>query len=190
MEDERHSYDVSTGHGLRHDPLKAIVAPRPIGWISTLSAKGVPNLAPYSFFNLINDRPPMLMFCSSGYKDSVRNIGVKHSGVASSRPAITRFGRISFCSGEPSRCTINVTRQYVPGALLPTSKIPRFADCLVGRETSSPFWLSVPQPLSRPMRERHDGLPFRTGRTHAPHIPWSLWAYFQSRPVLLRPEPK
>lgn len=58
----------------RRSPLKAIVAPRPIAWVSTLSADGVGNLAPYSFFNLVNDRPPMLAFSSVGYKDSVRNI--------------------------------------------------------------------------------------------------------------------
>lgn len=71
---DRHSYRIEDGHGLRHDPLKAIVAPRPIGWISTLSATGIANLAPYSFFAMINDRPPMLMFSSTGHKDSVTNI--------------------------------------------------------------------------------------------------------------------
>src|SRR5581483_2195965 len=50
------------------------VAPRPIGWISTCDAGGRPNLAPYSFFNAIADRPPMVMFSSGGWKDSVRNI--------------------------------------------------------------------------------------------------------------------
>jgi flavin reductase (DIM6/NTAB) family NADH-FMN oxidoreductase RutF len=59
---------------LPHDPFKAIVAPRPIGWISTISAKGEINLAPYSYFNGVNSRPPMVMFASEGRKDSVRNI--------------------------------------------------------------------------------------------------------------------
>ncbi len=61
-------------HGLRYAPLKAIVAPRPIGWISSLGADGVANLAPYSFFNMIADTPPLVMFSSVGRKDSVRNI--------------------------------------------------------------------------------------------------------------------
>jgi len=61
-------------HGLAHDPFKALVAPRPIGWISSLGADGVVNLAPYSFFNAISDRPPFVMFSSSGRKDSLRNI--------------------------------------------------------------------------------------------------------------------
>ncbi len=56
---------------LPHDPFKAIVAPRPIGWISSISAKGEVNLAPYSFFNGLNSRPNLVMFSSEGFKDSV-----------------------------------------------------------------------------------------------------------------------
>ena len=56
---------------LPHDPFKALVAPRPIGWISTVSPDGAAvNLAPYSFFNAVCDRPPIVMFSSSGMKDS------------------------------------------------------------------------------------------------------------------------
>jgi flavin reductase (DIM6/NTAB) family NADH-FMN oxidoreductase RutF len=58
-------------HGLPHDPFKAIVAPRPIGWITSLSANGEINLAPYSFFNGVSTDPPMVMFSSEGRKDSV-----------------------------------------------------------------------------------------------------------------------
>lgn len=61
-------------HGLAHDPFKAIVAPRPIGWIGTRSADGLRNLAPYSFFNAISDRPKLVMFSSMGHKHSVANI--------------------------------------------------------------------------------------------------------------------
>lgn len=57
-------------HGLPHDPFKAIVAPRPIGWISTRSRDGAVNLAPYSFFAPIGDRPKLVMFSSVGMKDS------------------------------------------------------------------------------------------------------------------------
>ena len=53
-------------HGLPHDPFKAIVAPRPIGWISSLDAQGRVNLAPYSFFNAFCDSPPIVGFSSSG----------------------------------------------------------------------------------------------------------------------------
>jgi len=61
-------------HGLPHNPFKAIVSPRPIGWISSLDKDGRANLAPYSFFNAVCDTPPIVMFSSSGYKDSVANI--------------------------------------------------------------------------------------------------------------------
>lgn len=60
-------------HGLPHDPFKAIVTPRPIGWITTMSGKGAVNLAPYSFFNGVSSRPPVVMFSSEGHKDSVTN---------------------------------------------------------------------------------------------------------------------
>lgn len=61
-------------HGLPHDPFKAIVAPRPIGWISSIGKSGNVNLAPYSFFNGVATFPPMVMFSSEGLKDSVANI--------------------------------------------------------------------------------------------------------------------
>ena len=68
-----HFYEPRNGHGLRHDPFNAIVAPRPIGWISTCSEDGKPNLAPYSFFNAFNYTPPLIGFSSLGEKDSLRN---------------------------------------------------------------------------------------------------------------------
>jgi flavin reductase (DIM6/NTAB) family NADH-FMN oxidoreductase RutF len=55
---------------LAHDPFKAIVAPRPIGWVSTVDRDGAVNLAPYSFFNALGENPPMLAFSSMGPKDS------------------------------------------------------------------------------------------------------------------------
>src|SRR5262245_52108109 len=70
---EHHFYEPRHGHGLPHDPFKAIVAPRPIGWISTVDVDGRPNLAPYSFFNAFCESPPMVGFSSGGRKDSQRN---------------------------------------------------------------------------------------------------------------------
>ncbi|MBB3423088.1 flavin reductase (DIM6/NTAB) family NADH-FMN oxidoreductase RutF [Rhizobium sp. BK312] len=61
-------------HGLAHDPFKAIVAPRPIGWIGSKGRDGSLNLSPYSFFNAVSDRPKLVMFSSAGRKDSVRNV--------------------------------------------------------------------------------------------------------------------
>ncbi len=76
---DAHFYNPATGHGLRHDPFNAIVGPRPIGWISTVSGGGVRNLAPYSFFNAFNYTPPIIGFSTIGWKDTVAN--VKETGV-------------------------------------------------------------------------------------------------------------
>jgi flavin reductase (DIM6/NTAB) family NADH-FMN oxidoreductase RutF len=74
-------YRPADGHGLPHDPFKAIVTPRPIGWVSSLDAQGRANLAPYSFFNGCGDAPPLVMFSQSGrksrpepVKDTIANI--------------------------------------------------------------------------------------------------------------------
>tara|TARA_R110002020_G_scaffold26678_8_gene86400 strand:+ start:4628 stop:5236 length:609 start_codon:yes stop_codon:yes gene_type:complete len=67
-------YDTETNaHGMSHDPFKAIVAPRPIGWIGTRGRDGSINLSPYSFFNIVSDTPKIIMFSSTGRKDSLRN---------------------------------------------------------------------------------------------------------------------
>lgn len=69
-----HFYEPKVGHGLTHDPFNAIIAPRPIGWISSQNKQGVLNLAPYSFFNALNYTPPIIGFSSVGAKDSLHNI--------------------------------------------------------------------------------------------------------------------
>ena len=74
-------YTPDSGHGLPHNPFNALVAPRPIGWISTRGADRHDNLAPYSFFNAVAYVPPQVMFASTsakpdrdGTKDSVAQI--------------------------------------------------------------------------------------------------------------------
>lgn len=74
MPNNAHFYEPARGHELPHNPFKAIVGPRPIGWISSRNREGQLNLAPYSFFNAFADTPPIIGFSSAGYKDSVRNI--------------------------------------------------------------------------------------------------------------------
>ena len=78
-------YRPEDGHGLPHNPFGAIVAPRPIGWISTRARLG-DNLAPYSFFNAVAYTPPQVMFASTsakedreGTKDSMAQL--RESGV-------------------------------------------------------------------------------------------------------------
>jgi len=73
-------YETKKGHPFSKDPFKSLIFPRPIGWISSVSKKGIPNLAPYSYFNALADDPPQVMFSSSApigsnvYKDSLTNI--------------------------------------------------------------------------------------------------------------------
>ncbi|MGE0211887.1 MAG: flavin reductase family protein [Parvibaculaceae bacterium] len=73
-------YDaIKNDHGFSFDPFKAVVVPRPIGWVSTLSPDGIANLAPYSFFNAFAEAPHYIAYGSgearrSGFKDSLRNI--------------------------------------------------------------------------------------------------------------------
>lgn len=73
-------YEPSQPHGLKRDPFKALVVPRPIGWISTVSATGVANLSPFSFFNAISASPPMVAFAANGRhaeggpKDTLQNV--------------------------------------------------------------------------------------------------------------------
>jgi flavin reductase (DIM6/NTAB) family NADH-FMN oxidoreductase RutF len=72
--DEFLSYDPEAGHDFAFNPINAIIGPRPIGWISTVSPGGALNLAPYSFFNAFNYDPPIIGFASIGRKDTVENI--------------------------------------------------------------------------------------------------------------------
>lgn len=74
-------YETKRGdHGLPHSPLKGCILPRPIGWISTLDSSGRVNLAPFSFFNLVSEQPPLLIFCPNGphseggEKDTLKNL--------------------------------------------------------------------------------------------------------------------
>ena len=68
-------YEPAKGHGLPHDPFKAIVAPRPIGWISSMNKAGDVNLAPYSYFNAFSTHPFLVWFSSEGAKDSATFAG-------------------------------------------------------------------------------------------------------------------
>ena len=71
---------ATNDHGLRYNPLKACVVPRPIGWITSINAAGLVNLAPFSFFNLLSYDPPFVMFSAGvheadgGRKDTVKNV--------------------------------------------------------------------------------------------------------------------
>jgi flavin reductase (DIM6/NTAB) family NADH-FMN oxidoreductase RutF len=62
------------GAGGTYPWLTAVVVPRPIAWVSSLSVEGVVNLAPHSFFTVASAEPPVVAFTSVGTKDSLRNI--------------------------------------------------------------------------------------------------------------------
>jgi flavin reductase (DIM6/NTAB) family NADH-FMN oxidoreductase RutF len=72
-------WNTKEPHGLPHNPFKSCVVPRPIGWITSKSADGHINLAPFSFFNAVSDAPPMVLFCCNGRtphgpKDTITNV--------------------------------------------------------------------------------------------------------------------
>lgn len=175
-----HFYEPASGHGLPHDPFKALVAPRPIGWISTVSACGTLNLAPYSFFNAICDLPPMITFSSSGSKDSLTNVEVTGEFVwnmvtralaeamnASSAPVppeIDEF-RLSGLETAPSRLVMPPRVAASPASL--ECRLIRIVDLhdLDGAPTGSK--LVIGQVVGVHIRRTflHDGL-FDTGAAH------------------------
>ena len=118
-------YQPAEGHGLAYNPFKAIVSPRPIGWISTRSAHG-DNLAPYSFFNAVTDAPPQVMF-AGGLKDSIANI--TESGVfAVNVVEEAMFHKMSVTSARLPRGTDEFTHAGVPKADCTTINCPRVAN--------------------------------------------------------------
>jgi flavin reductase (DIM6/NTAB) family NADH-FMN oxidoreductase RutF len=118
-------YKPQDGHGLRHNPFKAIVSPRPIAWISTRAGHG-DNLAPYSFFNAVTDAPPQVMF-AGGMKDSIAN--VTDSGVfAVNIVEQAMFHKMSTTSATLPRSTDEFTHSGVPKAECTTIDCPRVAN--------------------------------------------------------------
>ena len=127
-------YEPKDGHGLPHNPFNAIVAPRPIGWISTRGADGVNNLAPYSFFNAVAYVPPQVMFASTSAKedrgdtkdsvDNVRQTGVFAVNVVS----LAHRDIMNASSGAYDRETDEFTLSGAPMAECSTIDCPRVAD--------------------------------------------------------------
>ena len=119
-------YRPQDGHGLPHNPFSAIIAPRPIAWVSTRGSKG-DNLAPYSFFNATAYAPPQVMFASTGVKDTLRN--VRESGVF----AVSVVGRAMLDAMNATSESLphgvdEFTRAGVGKAECETIPCPRVAD--------------------------------------------------------------
>ena len=94
---------IANKHGLKHDPFKALVAPRPIGWISTVSKSGICNIAPYSFFNAVGEKPHYVIFSSAGPKDSLLNIEETGEFVCSLATYDLRFNMNMTSAAVPHR---------------------------------------------------------------------------------------
>ena len=96
-------YETSkNNHGLKYNPFKSCIIPRPIAWITTLTKEGTDNCAPYSFFNAGSDRPHYVMFVSSGRKDSINNVEITGEFTCSLSTWDTRDG-------------MNISSATVPG---------------------------------------------------------------------------
>ena len=163
-----HFYEPRNGHGLRHDPFNAIIAPRPIGWISTFSEDGKPNLAPYSFFNAFNYTPPLIGFSSLGDKDSLRNARATGEFVWNmvSRPLAEAMNQS--CAPVPH----GVNEFELAGLETAPSRLvqaPRFAASLVAMECKVTQIIQLPT---------HAGTALSTwltmGEVIAVHIDYSL----------------
>ncbi|NOZ32132.1 MAG: flavin reductase family protein [Alphaproteobacteria bacterium] len=96
---EYYSYTPAEGHGLKYSPFKALVAPRPIGWITTVSATGAVNLAPYSFFNAMCELPPIVAFSSAGVKHTLENLRATGEFVCN-LVSMEQAGKMNLTSGE------------------------------------------------------------------------------------------
>lgn len=93
-------------HGLSHDPFKSCVVPRPIGWISTISKDGIPNLAPYSQFQNLTFDPPYVMFAANQKSDGSR----KDTVVNTEQTGEFVYNMVSYDLKE----AMNVTAQEIP----------------------------------------------------------------------------
>lgn len=147
-------YDVrARPAALKHDPFKALAAPRPIGWVATLDAQGRPNLAPYSFFNAISDRPPFVMFSSGGQKsrqkDSLRN--VEATGEFTCSMATWDLREAMNMSSAPVAPGVD---EFVLAGLAPAPSLlikpPRVAAAPAAFECRLWKTLSLPAPAGRP----------------------------------------
>ncbi len=171
------SYLIENGHGLPRNPLKALVAPRPIGWISTRSAAGVLNVAPYSFFNMVCDSPPLIAFSSGGRKDSLCNAQERGEFVWNlvSRPLAEKMNQTSALVGPEVDEFSLAELTPAPGIAIDTPRVaesPAALECrvtqiirLTGLDgTEADQWLTIGQVLAVHIREDliKDGL-FDTG---------------------------
>jgi flavin reductase (DIM6/NTAB) family NADH-FMN oxidoreductase RutF len=143
-------YDpLINNHGLRHDPFKALVVPRPIGWISTVSKAGICNIAPYSFFNAVSEKPHYIVFGSGGPKDSVQNIEETGEFVCSLATYELRYKMNTTSAAVPR----GVDEFPLAGLTATASKVvrpPRVKESPVALECK--LWKAIELPAAAPGR--------------------------------------
>ena len=148
-------YDIESGrHGLKHDPFKALIVPRPIGWIGTVGANGVPNLAPYSFFNAVSDQPPVVLFSSGGHKDSLRNIEETGEFTCSLSTYALR-DQMNMSSAPVVRGVDEFALAGLTAAPSTSVKAPRVAESPAAFECRHWKTVELPEPVQRPGRRPH-----------------------------------
>lgn len=139
-------YDTTNSdHGMKFDPFKALITPRPIGWISTLSATGQPNLAPFSFFNALSDKPPFLVASLSNGNDTLTNLS------ASGECTVCVVHRELMNKMNMSSAAVDSSVNEFELAELGTVasmhvKAPRVAGCPASFECK--LWQSIPLPVN------------------------------------------
>lgn len=94
-----------------HTIYTALVVPRPIGWISTVSQDGIVNLAPYSFFNAVAGDPPCVMYCANGWKPGTREVKDSLTNVEATGEFV--FNMCTYALREP----MNATAAHVPASV-------------------------------------------------------------------------
>ena len=182
-----HFYEPRNGHGLKHDPFNAIVAPRPIGWISSRDSKGNINLAPYSFFNAFSYHPPIIGFSSTSWKDTVANM--QETGEFVWNLATMDLAQQMNATAAHVAHDVNEFKiaglTAVPGKLV---NVPRVAESPVAFECKlteiiqlqgangekAQAWVTLRRGRRRPYRQGHDQgrrLPDRPGPSDRPRRP-------------------
>jgi len=116
-----------------HDPFKALIAPRPIGWVSTMSKEGALNLAPYSFFNAFSGRPPIIGFASEGWKDSCEFVSQTREFVWN-LPTFALRDKMNASSASLPRGVSEFTHAGLTTATSRMVKVPRVAETPVALE--------------------------------------------------------
>jgi len=134
--------------GLSHNPFKALIMPRPIGWISTCDRQGRPNLAPYSFFNAVSDDPPLVMFSASSRETHTRKdtlVNVEATGEFVVNLATHKLARqvkatgAALAPGEDEFAHAGLTQS--PSELVAAARVaesPAHLECLLYRTIPMP----------------------------------------------------